>query len=243
MADPWVKREAGELLSSADWNGMQRLAKEEIAKVEARVAAVEAGEKRGTQLVVAQMVANEGSFENGGGSWLSGSNQFGPGVNITGLSNQYYWDFVPSPTLRFTLTSTSIVQLSAQGTIYSNSPSHILWTQFILGQNSKRTPARIQGNPDYGLRHTLNYGPDATTWARWLADNDSIYTANSKRWPLCGLVANYNSIYQPFAQREQVELPVGSYSTQLGYSTSATAGNGYSWQLYGLTLSATIIPV
>lgn len=242
MADPWVKREAGELLSSADWNGMQRLAKEDIAKVEARVAAVEAGEKRGTQLVVAQMVANEGSFENGGGSWLSGSNQLGPGVQLVGVHSQYYWDFVPSPTLRFTLTTTSIVQLSAQGTIYNNG-SYLLWTQFIIGQNSKRTPARIQGNPDYGLRHTLTYSPDAATWARWLAENDSIYTTNSKRWPLCGLVANYPSIYQPFAQHEQVELPAGSYSTQLGFATTATSGTGVYWNLHSLRLSATIIPV
>lgn len=247
MADQplWVKKEAGELLSSADWNGMQRLAQADIAKVGARVDAVEAaaGRRQGTMLVVANMVSGEGSFENGGGTWSTGASQYGPYVQITGCANQYYWDYVPSPTLRFTLATDSVVQLFARGTIYNGGHSYNLWTQFILGQGTSRAPARIQGNPNYGQSHTLTYTPDATTWSRWLTDNAAAFATN-KRWPLCGQVAVYpSSTYVPFQQAEQVELPAGSYTGQLGFTTNTVSTNGYYWYLCGLSLSATIIPL
>lgn len=268
---PWVPRAAGDLLSSAAWNDMQRMAKADIAAVGTRVEAVEsalAAGLRRVEVVTGQMARTSGYTENQLGTYqnqdYSATSYYGPGVFLGRSSNHSsyssgdsfygYWDFLSSPVLQLRLSSRSLVLMTARGLLApnsgNNSSNHYLCLQFVLGQSGSRAPVRFNPNnlaSAWGLSYSVKYLPNADNWTTsWLPEHHTFYNENSKRWPCAGPIFTgfgSNTSYLPLALEESADLPPGDFSLQMGFSTNASQYSSSGWNLYGLTLSATIIPV
>lgn len=255
MAEPWIRRSAGELLTSAAWNDLQLKARAELAAVEQQVSTLLSGAeaflttgiKRDRRTVVADMIggANGVKFERGG-EW------YGAEANLYYKDNALAWGFLPSPTLNFTLTRNSVVLLNAEGWVQERSYSSAF--QFVLVQGGKRAPVRV--NPyNVGMVQPLyTYDwpgePSAKNWQAWLDYHDGLYRTHGV-WPTPSWIGNFTSYEQGFTSthngplrlQEAVELPSGDFKVLLGFTTNCniTTPNNYSTRISGLTVRATIL--
>lgn len=267
MADdkPWVERKAGDLLTSADWNAMQRMARAEIAEVQTGLAAQLAGVSRGgVEVHSAEMEPGTGAnLENNlgthGSSKPSASNYSGPVYTVQAQSQSPvygslsggYWDFFPSPTLTLSLKSPAVVLLSAEAHLYFGSSygySTYVCTQFVVADaQGQRAPVRVNQHnfvSEWGLSsYSPGVQPGASTWAQWLSYHHTYFTSNSRRWPMAGRVLLSNSANGSlFGMSEAVELPAGTHKVNLGFSTNLSASQGYYLQIHQLRLSAMTFP-
>lgn len=254
MAEPWIRRSAGELLTAAVWNDMQSKAQDEIHAVEQQVtdslataeARMWAAIGKGARVQVDYMKPGpDGTrFETGIGQWSNASG----GAMLFGSENK--WGVIPSPSLTLTLKTKSLVLLSAEGSTVGNNSSN-LYLQFILKQAGKRAPARV--NPallgtQLGYTYEWPGEPNAQNWQVWLDRHDAYFRANAGCWPLGGI--NRTTMLSGIQYTgtlnldEAIELPPGEFQVQVGFCTNSTAiDRTYSQNIPWLSLRAIIIPV
>lgn len=254
MAEPWVKRNIGELLTSAAWNDMQSQARDELLAVDKKIAAAITrvenkgleGQDASARVHVAYMKPGAEGTPFDGGQWSGG------GVKLTGNGFDV-WRAIPTPSLSLSLTSRCHILLRAEA--YSQFSTdyggfnHLL-LQFILKQGSKRAPARV--DPSYipsSSSYTYKWPGELTaqSWQAWLDYHDACYQQSTGFWPVGGPnravnfalgTAVQNDCRGPVSLEESIELPPGEFEVQVGFATRRN-----NCTLSAATLRAIVVPM
>lgn len=207
MTVPWIKRKAGELLTSAAWNDMQSQARQELLATQELLSATlasfrdrlnPAGERQDCRVSVGYPEGNQ-NFK-----------------------------------LPISLPTRSIVILQADGYAVANQSAYInpvLELLFILHQGSKQAPARLMPL-DTASEYAKGWPgePNADRWPQWLEYHNN-YFKKSASWPRTGLnhatgLGENNTFNIAVCLEECVELPPGEYGVQLALvATSYTSFN------------------
>lgn len=250
MSEPYIRRKSGELLSSAVWNRMQVLAREDVARVQARVDAAKAAldarpgveeatsealRKGGVTVVETVGAGGQVSLPPGPGYWAYDDDWDG---RILGTSSV-------APILKFSTQRTSQVALCAVVRCPSLQGSGVRLQFLLRSGTGAYGPVSVPRFPLWGpglatSQYTRPVLSSPEDWSAWLEYHWK-RPGRGGGWPACGTSVSdpsgtANDRYA--VHSEVIQLPVGDWSVQIALAVDGPPNSSIA---YFERLSATVV--